>query len=247
MMWNKRLSGNGTVSAETHTPTRLSLPTISDTHYHNAQIDDYADLKRRDFRHRAGTRLELAARFSHGADQLIGTAGFGFWNAPYGRGAALPQAVWFFFASPPNDLPLNKDGAGRGWFASTIDAGSWRAKRLIPLAPLALVGNQFGRIRQTIMPPIMSQLGISFTPLPETMTEWQTYRLDWRTDGCQFYVNDTLHLATPHSPRGPLGFICWIDNQFAVLTPRGQLRAGTLPIVMPQSLEIDTINIQPLD
>ena len=95
-----------------------------------------------------GTRLRLRARFSHPPDQLIGTAGFGFWNAPFGdptvRRPALPQACWFFFASAPTDLPLAPAGPGRGWFAATMDATGGSALALIPLAPALLLLNQIG-------------------------------------------------------------------------------------------------------
>lgn len=241
----KQLKGYGVVDdLPDDGVTQLCLPAdLTGTQYHNAQIDDYAGLQRQGFSHRVGRRLELKARFSHGADELVGTAGFGFWNAPYGSGVALPQAVWFFFASNACDLPLNPDGAGRGWFASTIDAGSWRAKRLIPLAPLALVGNQFGRIHQRIMPPIMNQLGISYAPIAHDMTEWQHYRLDWQQTGCRFYINGELLMKTDHAPRGPLGFVCWIDNQYAVVTARGRVASGVQPVTQMQSLYIRDLEI----
>ncbi|MGB1253019.1 MAG: hypothetical protein ACPG8W_20565 [Candidatus Promineifilaceae bacterium] len=246
MQLNQQIQGNGHLNKEAGDATRLSLPIDGQgNQYHNAQLDDYGDLRRGALPWRAGVRLELEAQFSHGVDELVGTAGFGFWNAPYGRGVALPQAVWFFFASEPNNLPLNKNGAGRGWFASTIDAGSWRAKRLIPLAPLALVGNQFGRIQNTIMPPIMNQLGISFQPLTVPITQRNRYALEWQKNGSCFYINDQIVFQTNHSPRGPLGFIAWIDNQYAIVTPRGNLRAGALKIPQTQWLEVGEIDIKP--
>ena len=80
----------------------------------------------------------MRARFSHTAGELRGTAGFGFWNAPYGdptqRRAALPAALWFFFASATNDLPFAPP-PGHGWFAATLDATTPRALALVPLAP----------------------------------------------------------------------------------------------------------------
>jgi len=89
---------------------RLTLDAQDGTRYGDAQLDDY---------HTAGVlgwrppvRLRIRARFSHAAAMLRGTAGFGFWNDPFGMTKAvmplswlpklrLPQAVWFFFALPP--------------------------------------------------------------------------------------------------------------------------------------------------
>ena len=86
----------------------------SDTGYADAQLDDYGGLKRRDYPWRQATRMDLRAKFSHPEDELVGTAGFGFWNAPFGdpsaRWPALPQASWFFFASQPSDLPFPETG-----------------------------------------------------------------------------------------------------------------------------------------
>ena len=49
----------------------------------------------------------------------------------------------------------------------------------------------------------------------------------------------------PNPPAGPLGFVAWIDNQYAIATPRGQLHFGTLNSG-PEWLELDSISITPL-
>ncbi len=80
---------------------RLVLPPVAKG-YADAQIDDYGGLKRGDYHWLPGTRMILEAKFSHSESELIGTAGFGFWNAPYGDPTVpwptLPQAAWFFLA-----------------------------------------------------------------------------------------------------------------------------------------------------
>lgn len=209
--------------------------------YADAQIDDYGGRVGR-FVHRPGAALSLRARFSHDADLLRGTAGFGFWNAPYGdptrRRPSLPQAAWFFFASPPNDLPFAPESPGRGWFAATIDAGTTAALALIPAAPLVLVLNQFAAARQRVWPAVRRRLGIAAATLNVDMREWHEYRLEWRPDGCHFAVDGQIALKSPYSPRGPLGFVCWLDNQYLVLTPRGRFRAGTLGLADEQWMEV---------
>lgn len=239
----------GTVVGERPYPPhlfKLHLP-ICQNGYTDAQIDDCVG-GRKAYPWRPGTQFTLRARFSHEADQLVGTAGFGFWNAPFGDPTVpwptLPQATWFFFGSPPNDLPLAPNEPGQGWFASTLDATTWRALRLAPLAPGVLLLNQFAGLRCKIWPWVQKNLQISFQPIAEKMTEWHDYQLNWRKSGCEFWLDGRLIHQTPFSPRGPLGFVCWIDNQFMVATSNGRFRWGTLPVKTPQYLEIDALQIK---
>lgn len=213
--------------------------------YANAQIDDHRE--RAGFTRRPGTTLSLKARFSHGAGELVGTAGFGFWNAPYGdptrRRLTLPQATWFFFASPPNDLPFAPASPGRGWFAATIDATPPSALAMIPLAPVVLGLNQVPFIRRRLWPAVRRGLGIDAGLLDVDMRQWHLYRLEWRPSGCRFTVDGRIVLETPHAPRGPLGFVCWIDNQYLVLTARGRFRAGILTPAQAQWMEISDLHL----
>ena len=227
-------------------PFTLHLP-ICEAGYADAQIDDCIG-RRREYPWRPGTRLLLRARFSHEVDHLVGTAGFGFWNAPFGDPTvpwpALPQATWFFFGSPPNDLPLAANGPGRGWFAATLDATTWQAIRLAPLAPGVLLLNQWARLRHMLWPWVRRHLQISFQPIHEPMTVWHEYGLVWGRTGCEFWLDGRIIHQTSFSPRGPLGFVCWIDNQFMVATPNGRFRWGTLPLTTAQFLEVDAWQIE---
>lgn len=228
---------------------RLLLPAVSEG-YADAQIDDYGGRKRHDYPWQPGTQMELKAKFSHPAGELVGTAGFGFWNAPFGDPTVpwptLPQAAWFFYGAPPTDLPLAEEGAGRGWFASTVNGKSRKAMALIPAAPIVLLLNQFRPLRERIWPWLRKQLGISFRPLQVDMTGWHTYRLDWEAQGCTFFMDGGQVLQTPSAPGGPMGFVCWVDNQYMVLTVRGRFGWGTMPVPGEQSLSIDGQEIRPV-
>ncbi len=230
-------------------PFMLHLPPCPNG-YTDAQIDDCVG-SRREYPWRPGVRLSLRARFSHEVNQLVGTAGFGLWNAPFGDPSqpvpTLPQATWFLFGSPPNDLPLAPDGPGRGWFAATLDATSGRAIALTPLAPIVLLLNQFAGLRRRIWPWVQRQLQVSFCAIQEPMTEWHEYQLFWRKSGCEFWLDGRLIHHTPFSPRGPLGFVCWIDNQFMVATGNGRFRWGTLPVVSSQFLEVEDLQIETIE
>ncbi|MCB9418794.1 MAG: hypothetical protein H6667_03245 [Ardenticatenaceae bacterium] len=219
--------------------------------YADAQIDDYGQTHhwrpRRYYPWRPGVHMSLQARFSHPAGCLLGTAGFGFWNAPFGDPTiplpALPQATWFFYASEPSDLPLAESGTGRGWFAAALDATTLRAKAMIPFAPVVLLLNQWPRLRRSLWPKIRRQLGISFQLLSVDMTEWHEYELWWGQNGCEFRVDSNAILETPFSPRGPLGFVCWLDNQYMVLTVNGRFRWGVIPVSETQWMEVKNLQI----
>lgn len=229
---------------------RLLLPPVA-SGYADAQIDDYGGKRRRNYPWQRGTRLSVEARFAPGERAQAGTAGFGFWNAPFGPGTgplpALPQAVWFFYGSPRNNLPLAPVGEqGNGWFAGTIDAGSPRALATAPLAPLVLLLNQLPPLRRRLWPAVRSALRISFERLPQQMDGWRLYELDWLAQGCFFRVDGEPVLQTPHSPRGPLGFVAWIDNQYMVATPTGRFHWGTESSAQSRSLTLRGLRLERL-
>lgn len=230
----------------------LTLPAVAEG-YADAQIDDYgsaAGASRRWYPWRPGTRLRLRARFSHGRNALVGTAGFGFWNAPYGdpsvRWPALPQAAWFFFASPPNDLPFHTAVPGRGWFAATIDVRPAAAALLIPAALPVVLLNQSRRLRARLWPAVQRRMRVAAVDVAATLTDWRTYELDWLPAGCVFRVDGRELLRTPFSPRGPLGFVAWIDNQYLIAAPHGRVGWGTLPVPETQQLTLSGLTIAPL-
>ena len=225
----------------------MKLPRVREG-YADAQLDDYAGRRRSRYPWRPGTELSLDARFSHAETALVGTAGFGFWNAPFGPGTgplpALPAAVWFFYASEPTNLPLAMPGeVGRGWFAATVDATTWRALAWAPLAPAVLLLNQVPAVYRRLWPLVRHSLAISFTRLDTDMTAWHSYSLSWQAKGCRFLVDGKLRSETPFSPTGPLGFVAWIDNQYLRATPTGRFGWGTVPIRTPQWLEIRDLRL----
>jgi hypothetical protein len=228
---------------------KLTIP-ASESSYADAQLDDYHGHRRKDFRWHSGCELTLRARFSHEKGEIVGTAGFGFWNAPFGdpsyRWPALPKASWFFYASNHSDLPFAPQGPGRGWFVSTIDGYQAKAIVLAPFAPFLIILNNVPRLRRTIWPFIRRQLKISYRNLDLDMASWHSYRLSWTKDNCEFWVDEQQVYMTSFSPSGPMGFVCWIDNQYLVAKPTGAFRWGTIPLEAEQWLEISDLDISSL-
>lgn len=216
-------------------------------HYSDAQIDDYRGLPRRRLRWRPPLRLTVQARFSHPAGTLRGTAGFGFWNDPFmmtgARWPTLPRAIWFFYASPPSNMQLALGVPGYGWKAATLDATRPGALALAPWAPIAVLATRFQRLYRWLWPTVQRALGIQESPLPVDMTDWHVYVLEWLPDRAHFYVDGALVLGHAPSPRGPLGFVMWLDNQYMIVTPQGHLGWGLLELHGEQWMEVRQLTI----
>jgi hypothetical protein len=217
----------------------------------NAQIDDYERLRRQDYLWRPPLTMTVRARFSHpaAAHGLSGTAGFGFWNDPFmmtGRlSLALPRAIWFFYASPPSNMKLDLDAPGWGWKAATIDALRWPALLLAPLAPAAMLLMNVRALYRALWPPIQRAIRVSEASLAADMTAWHTYALEWGTHSAHFAVDGETVLRCDTPPRGPLGFVMWLDNQYMVATPWGKFRYGRLAAPGRQWMEVESLSIVP--
>jgi len=229
------LAGTGQIDHD-----RLLLPNATRERYSDAQLDDYAGLPRRLFPNRPPFRVSIQARFS--SSSIIGTAGFGLWNHPFAPGGglpALPRALWFFYASPPSDMQLARDVPGFGWKAAAIDATRPSALALAPLALPVVLLNRSQRFYRRIWPIIQRGLRIEEKSLPlDLLPDWHTYSIEWQTDRAVLSVDGHVVLETTRPPQGRMGFVAWLDNQYAIVTPKGRLGFGLLDVPRPQWLEI---------
>jgi hypothetical protein len=179
---------------------------------------------------------------------LRGTAGFGFWNYPFsarGDVLMLPEAIWFFYASPPSNMALVPGLPGWGWKAQVVH--TMRPGALFSTLPMALSAG-VARLTHYTRPAErwMQRLSGAHEALLEVeMTSWHTYVLEWHSREALFFVGNTLVLRAPDPPTRPLGFVTWLDNQFAIATPRGVLRFGTVN-TDAQWFEIARLRIEPL-
>lgn len=236
------------------TPTggwQLSIPAGPAGQYRWAQVDDYLQLPRAKFPWQPPLSLRLRARVS--TDKLPGTWGFGFWNDPFSlsfglsgmarRIPALPNCAWFFFASPHNYLALYDDHPARGFLAASFSSARIPSILLLPAAPV---------LPLLALPPLarlLRRAGRIFVReaaiLVETeVTSWHSYRLDWQAGALSYWLDNRLIFHSPVSPRGPLGFVLWIDNQFAAFPPDGRVKMGTLPTPGDCGLEIEDLQIR---
>ncbi|MDX2138293.1 MAG: hypothetical protein SF123_09375 [Chloroflexota bacterium] len=219
--------------------------------YTNAQMTDY-NYRSFEFRWRPPLRMSVTARASMSGDKLCGTAGFGFWNHPFSpdvehvhRRLRLPQAIWFFFGSPPSDMQLAHGVSGYGWKAAQIDAGRPSALLLAPFALPAVALMQLKPLYDMLYPPIQRGLAIAEHRLDDhLLAEKHTYTIDWRLDSATFCVDEQVVLQTAFAPRGACGFVAWIDNQYAIVTPRGKFGGGVVPLEHEQTLYLNHVSIE---
>ena len=211
----------------------------------DVQLNDHG--RERDFIWQPPLTLTLEARFSHSRDQFQGTAGFGFWNKPLkmSRGIiyGMPQAAWFFFASQPSEIKLAEGVAGAGWKAATMDAGRWPFLALLPLAPIGVPLFNIDWLRQKLWPLGQRAMGVEEQMLTLDWREWHTYEIAWGEAETRFQVDGEAVLRAP-SPRGPLGFVMWIDNKWAVLRVDGRVGKGKLAFPEAQWLEVRGLKIE---
>jgi hypothetical protein len=216
-------------------------------HYTDAQIDDYQGLPRRDFRWKPPLTLTVRARFSHSAGELVGTAGFGFWNDPFlmtgVRLPALPRVLWFFYASPPSDMALALGVPGRGWKAAALDAIRLPFLVLAPAAPIAIPLMNIPALYRALWPIGQRAMAVSEALVDASMTEWHTYQLEWGIQRARFSVDGRLILDCDPPPRGPLGFVMWIDNQAMIATPQGRFGWQALGVRQRQWMDIAALDI----
>ena len=242
--WIQVCTGGGTLTT-TKSTLRIAFDSAEEGKYTDAQIDDYTMLPRSAYPWKPPLRMTVRARFS---GFLKGTAGFGFWNNPFsvkGHILALPEAIWCFYASPPSNMTLVPNIPGWGWKAQIIHTkrpGSLAVT--IPMSATAVYALLTGEMKPAFS--WMQKLaGAHEALLQVRMTSWHTYTLEWRRNQAAFFLDGKLILDAPQPPAGPLGFVAWVDNQYAIATPPCVLRFGKVKSG-PQWLEIDSVKIEQL-
>ena len=245
------LLGGGQVVPIDARSFRLELPSLP-RGYADAQLDDCKGRRRSRFAWTPPASLTLRARASHPAPP--GTLGFGFWNDPFGLslgGAggmqklpAAPQAAWFFYGAPPNDFSFVRGGRGDGWKAASLRSRTLPTALLVPGAALAFLAGNAPVLRKRVVRAVQTAIPAAEAELSATLSEWHTYRVIWEAARMRFEVDGNVLLDTPVAPRGPLGFVAWIDNQFAVLSERNGIRFGVVPTTAPAWLEVAELEIR---
>lgn len=244
--FNPYLVGGGRLETDATGVIRLTLP-AGQRHYCDAQIDDYHRLPRKRFRWNPPVHLEIRARVSH--PQPPGTFGFGFWNDPFtlslGQGGAArrlpapPQTIWFFYGSPHNDIRLRPNLRGHGWKTASLRSPAIPSILLVFPAAAAVMLSQIPFLRGLILKTASKIISVEENLLGVTLTTWHRYTIDWEPFRAMFRVDGHLILEAKNPPQGPLGFVAWIDNQYATVSPERGFHFGVLPTDGEQWLELE--------
>ncbi len=149
---------------------------------------------------------------------------------------ALPNAVWFFYASPANYLSLREDLPAQGLLAATFQSRGTPAvlPGLAALGAPVLGLPGVGRLGRRILRQWVRQDAALVTSDP---TAWHSYTIRWDPGIVRLLVDGDLILETAAAPVGRLGLVIWIDNQFAAFRPDGRLSFGIEPNQAPAWLE----------
>jgi len=228
----------------------LEIPSNTRRGYRLAQLDDHKSLPRRDFPWQPPLTLSLQVRVS--AQELPGTWGFGLWNDPFSiliaynrlapRFPALPDAAWFFHASPQNYLSFRDDLPASGFLTSTFSSKKVPIAGLAlasPILALTLIPNTSQLVRKLLRRAVRQDASIIHT----NVTDWHDYSMEWDAGEVRFSLDGEVIFITNIAPSGPLSLVIWVDNQYAALPPSGRLRYGTLPNPEPAWLEIRGFSI----
>jgi hypothetical protein len=229
----------------------LEIPADASRVYRLAQLDDHKSLSRRNFPWRPPLKLLLQARVS--VQALPGTWGFGLWNDPFSfllsynkavpRLPTLPDAIWFFHASPQNYLSFRDNLPSNGFLAATFSSQKVRTI-LLAIASPALALTLLPYTAQFVRTALRRVIHQDASQIHVSVTEWHEYLLEWHLHQVRFYLDGAQLLQTDIAPAGPLSLVIWIDNQYAALPPRGRLRYGNLPNSEPAWMEIRELSIQ---
>lgn len=229
---------------------RLEVPAGPQGRYRLAQLDDYKGRPRSSFNWQPPVHLQLRARASH--PEIPGTWGFGLWNDPFGmavvRGAemlrlpTLPNAAWFFIASPPNALTLRDDLPANGALAATFYAPRLPGLLLAlgaPALPLLWLAPTRRSLRR-VGSQVIRQAAVR---LDHDLTAWRYYGLEWLPGRVRLSLDGQAVLETNVTPHGPLGLVMWVDNQYAALPPDRSPSFGSLANPEPAWVEIGDLEI----
>ena len=236
---------------QTATGWHLQIPAGESGDYRLAQLDNYPLMARKDFPLSSPASLSLSCRAS--SSSIPGTWGFGFWNDPFAfslglkgmarRLHALPNACWFFSASPENHLSFNDKLSGSGFLAQTFRSPKIPSVLLLPgliCTPLLFIKKFSKQLRYLVGRIIKEDSKLLYVD----QTQWHTYNLSWHPTEVVFSIDNSVVFHSPISPQGPLGIVIWIDNQYAAWTPAGKLRMGTLKQVTSDWIDIENVEIK---
>jgi hypothetical protein len=94
------------------------------------------------------------------------------------------------------------------------------------------------------VPLVRKQAAAKEVLLDASLDEWHEYAVTWTSNSVVFEVDGGIVAESNTVPHGPLGFVVWIDNQYAVLSEKRGIRFGLLPTDEEYGLEIEDLQVK---
>lgn len=232
-----------------HSPgtIRLVVDGAEEGQLSDAEIDDHRTVTRERLPWKPPLRMTVRARMSHPTGEMLGTAGFGFWNDPFdwiGNVQVPPNALWFFYGSPKNDMAFVPEVQGHGWKAAVLNGG-----RVDPVT--MAVGNfvfQLPGMSKLVFGLAQTRIGANEQVLDGVgLTDWHDYRIDWRVHEARFYVDGVEIMCASKPPNVALGFVAWVDNNYAVMGPGKDFAFGRMSIPHQQWMDLSHVRVESLE
>lgn len=247
----KREVNGGRVNAVSDNGFKFMIPKMAPGTYGLAQMDNYMHLPRRKFPHQPPFRLRMEVQVS--GQSLPGTWGFGLWNDPFSMGFSAggmsrllpvaPNAAWFFYGSSENHLSLRNELPESGFHAKTFRSPLFPALlslTVVPALPLLLWPRSASLLRKLSRQVVKEDAKL----LDLNVEDCHIYQLDWQKDLVIFAVDGKEVFRTDQSPRGRLGLVVWIDNQYFRFDPEGRIGFGYLPTAADQVMSVRNMGIE---
>jgi hypothetical protein len=141
-------------------------------------------------------------------------------------------------------MALAEGVPGWGWKAATLNTGRWPGLLLAPAALAAIALTRVPGLGRPIMRLARRFAVAHEAVLDEALDQWHHYRLDWQPREARFYVDGIERLRSPAPPNRPMGFVMWIDNQYAIASEAGQFGFGVSTLPEPQWLEVEDFRLE---
>ena len=212
----------------------------------DAELDDHRTVPRERLMWKPPLRMTVRARTSHRSGELLGTAGFGFWNDPFdwvGNVQTPPNALWFFYGSPHSDMSFVRDVRGHGWKAAMLNGGRadkftmWLGNFIFNLPGMSKLVFRLAETQIRAHEFVMDEV---------ELTDWHEYRIDWLPREAIFLVDGMEVSRAPNPPTVPLGFVAWVDNNAATMGPGRDFAFNRIAVAQRQWMELSRVCIEPL-
>lgn len=130
-----------------------------------------------------------------------------------------------------------------GWKAMSLVTRRVPGLLLAPSALAALALSRVPGVRRPVVSLALGQVSAAEAILDAELEDWRTYEISWGIEQVAFRVDGRDVFQADLAPNGPLGFVTWIDNQYAIVSPQEGIRFGVEELRANQRLELTDLSV----